>query len=84
MIFTFFAFLPETWGGENAYLDPRSVKAQQQFISAFTSRCTRINDVIWDFINEPSFCSPKYLWNCRPNYDAHEKAAWKQWLKAMN
>lgn len=81
VIFTFFAFLPETWGGENAYLDPRAVKAQQQFISAFTERCRRVDDVIWDFINEPSFCSPKYLWNCRPNYDAHEQAAWKQWLK---
>jgi Beta-galactosidase len=81
VIFTFFAFLPETWGGENAYLDPRSVKAQQQFISAFSHRCRRIDDVLWDFINEPSFCSPKFLWNCRPNYDAHEQAAWKQWLK---
>ncbi|HEV8430907.1 MAG TPA: beta-galactosidase [Pyrinomonadaceae bacterium] len=81
VIFTFFAFLPETWGGENAYLDPRSVKAQQQFISAFTQRCHRVDDVLWDFINEPSFCSPKYLWNCRPNYDAHEQAAWKQWLR---
>ena len=81
VIFTFFAFLPESWGGENAYLDPRSVKAQQQFISAFTERCRHFDDVLWDFINEPSFCSPKYLWNCRPNYDAHEQAAWKQWLK---
>ena len=81
VIFTFFAFLPESWGGENAYLDPRSVKAQQQFVSAFTERCRHVDDVMWDFINEPSFCSPKYLWNCRPNYDAHEKAAWKQWLR---
>jgi hypothetical protein len=81
VIFTFFAFLPETWGAENAYLDPRAVKAQQQFISAFTERCRRVDDVLWDFINEPSFCSPKFLWNCRPNYDAHEQAAWKQWLK---
>ena len=81
VIFTFFAFLPETWGGENAYLDPRAVKAQQQFISAFTERCRRVDDVLWDFINEPSFCSPKYLWNCRPNYDRYEQAAWKQWLK---
>jgi hypothetical protein len=80
VIFTFFAFLPETWGGVNAYLDPRSVKAQQQFIEAFTKRCGHINNVIWDFINEPSFCSPKHLWNCRPNYDEYEKAAWKQWL----
>ncbi len=81
VIFTFFAFLPETWGGLNAYLDPRAVKAQQEFISAFTKRYPRVDDVMWDFINEPSFCSPKYLWNCRPNYDEHEKAAWKQWLK---
>ena len=81
VIFTFFAFLPETWGGENAYLDPRSIKAQQQFISAFTSRSAHIDDVIWDFINEPSFGSYKYIWSCRPNYDDHEKAAWKQWLR---
>ncbi len=81
VIFTFFAFLPETWGGDNAYLDPRSIKAQQQFISAFTTRCRHVDDVLWDFINEPSFCSPKFLWNCRPNYDAHEQAAWKQWLQ---
>ncbi len=81
VIFTFFAFLPETWGGENAYLDPRSIKAQQQFISAFTERCRHVDDVIWDFINEPSFGSYKYIWSCRPNYDAHEQAAWKDWLK---
>ncbi|HEU4433552.1 MAG TPA: cellulase family glycosylhydrolase, partial [Pyrinomonadaceae bacterium] len=81
VIFTFFAFLPETWGGANAYLDPRAVKAQQEFVSAFTKRYPRVDDVLWDFINEPSFCSPKYLWNCRPNYDEFEKAVWKQWLK---
>ena len=81
VIFTFFAFLPETWGGENAYLDPRSIKAQKQFISAFTQRCAHIDDVIWDLINEPSFGSYKYIWSCRPNYDAHERAAWKQWLR---
>ena len=81
VIFNFFAFLPETWGGANAYLDPRAVKAQQQFISAFTERCGNVDDVLWDFINEPSFCSPKYLWNCRPNYDEYETAAWKEWIR---
>jgi hypothetical protein len=81
VIFTFFAFLPDTWGGENAYLDPKSIRAQQQFISAFTERCRRVDDVIWDFINEPSFGSYKYIWSCRPNYDEHEKAAWKKWLR---
>ncbi len=81
VIFTFFAFLPEMWGGENAYLDPKSIKAQQQFISAFTERCRGVDDVIWDFINEPSFGSYKYIWSCRPNYDEFEKAAWKKWLR---
>ena len=80
VIFTFFAFLPETWGGLNAYLDRRAVRAQQDFIAAFTRRYARVNDVIWDFINEPSFCSPKHLWSCRPNYDQYEKAAWRRWL----
>jgi len=80
VIFTFFAFLPETWGGLNAYLDRRAIRAQQDFIAAFTRRYARVNDVIWDFINEPSFCSPKHLWSCRPNYDQYEKAAWRRWL----
>ena len=81
VIFTFFAFLPETWGGANAYLDPGAVKAQQQFVTAFAQRCAQVDDVIWDFINEPSFCSPNHLWSCRPNYDDFEKAAWKQWIR---
>jgi cellulase (glycosyl hydrolase family 5) len=81
IIFTFFAFLPETWGGTNAYLDPRSQKAQQKFIEAFAQRYRASNDLIWDLINEPSFCNPKYLWSCRPNYDEFEESAWRQWLK---
>jgi len=81
VIFTFFAFLPETWGAENAYLNPLSIEAQRKFITAFSGRTTYIEDVIWDFINEPSFGSYKYIWSCRPNYDAHEQAAWKQWLR---
>jgi hypothetical protein len=81
VIFNFFAFLPETWGGENAYLDPRSVQAQQQFIATFAQRYAHVDDLMWDLINEPSFCSPKYLWSCRPNYDDHEKAAWQKWLQ---
>ncbi len=81
IIFTFFAFLPESWGGQNAYLDSRSLRAQTQFISAFAQRYRAVDDVIWDLINEPSFCSPKHLWSCRPNYDEHEKTVWQQWLK---
>jgi Cellulase (glycosyl hydrolase family 5) len=82
VIFTFFAFLPETWGGKNAYLDPQAVQAQAQFVSAFAQRYHDVDDLIWDLINEPSFCSPKHLWSCRPNYDDFEKTAWRQWLRA--
>jgi hypothetical protein len=81
VIFTLFCFLPETWGGKNAYLDPQAVQAQAQFVSAFAQRYRDVDDLIWDLINEPSFCSPKHLWSCRPNYDDHEKAAWQQWLR---
>lgn len=81
VIFTLFAFLPETWGRKNAYLDPQAVKAQAQFVSAFAQRYREVDDLIWDLINEPSFCSPKHLWSCRPNYDDYEKAAWQQWLR---
>ena len=81
VIFTFFAFLPHTWGGVNAYLDPRAIKFQQLFISAFANRYRASDDLIWDLINEPSFCNPKHLWNCRPNYDQYEQSAWVDWLK---
>jgi hypothetical protein len=81
VIFTLFAFLPETWGAKNAYLDPQAVHAQEQFIKTFAQRYRDMDDLIWDLINEPSFCSPKHLWSCRPNYDEHEKAAWQKWLK---
>ena len=82
VIFTFFAFLPESWGGVNAYLDPRSVSAQRQFLSLIAQRYGMVNDLIWDLINEPSFCNPDALWSCRPNYDSFEQAAWRNWLNA--
>ena len=81
LIFTFFAFLPESWGGINAYLDPRSLNAQKEFITAITRRYRAVNDIVWDIINEPSFCSSQHLWSCRPNYDKYESAAWNLWLK---
>jgi len=80
VIFTLFAFLPETWGGENAYLDPKAVEAQRAFVTAIASRFGAMNDLAWDLINEPSFCNPAHLWSCRPNYDRFELAAWKDWL----
>jgi len=80
VIFTLFAFLPETWGGENAYLDPRAVAAQRAFVSAIASRYVAMRDLAWDLINEPSFCNPAQLWSCRPNYDRFERDAWSAWI----
>jgi hypothetical protein len=80
VIFTFFAFVPDSWGGANPYLDPRALDAQKEFISRIVERYTEMNDVIWDLINEPSCCSPDRLWQTRPNYDEHEIRAWEEWL----
>jgi hypothetical protein len=81
LIFTLFAFLPESWGGANPYLDPRSVNAQKEFLTAFVARYRQTKEIIWDLINEPSFCNAQYLWQCRPNYDRYETEAWQAWLK---
>jgi hypothetical protein len=82
VIFNLFAFLPEMWGGRNPYLDPRSVRAQKEFVFQFAERCRGVNDLTWDLINEPSFCSPAHVFSCRPNYDEYERSAWRAWLKA--
>ncbi len=81
VIFTFFAFIPPTWGGANPYLDPQAVDAQKTFLSLVARRYRVMKDVIWDLINEPSFCSPERLWLARPNYDEHEVRAWREWLR---
>jgi hypothetical protein len=81
VIFTFFAFLPPVWGGKNPYLDPAAVEAQKRFVRGFALRGAGVEDLGWDLINEPSFCSPAHLWECRPNYDEHETRAWGAWLR---
>ncbi|UCC82150.1 MAG: cellulase family glycosylhydrolase [Gemmatimonadota bacterium] len=81
VIFTFFAFVPHAWGGENPYLDPQAVEAQKEFVSRIVERYKEMNDVIWDLINEPNCCSPARLWQTRPNYDEHETRAWEAWLR---
>jgi hypothetical protein len=81
VIFNFFAFLPDAWGGENPFLDARAVAAQQAFLGAIARRYSATNDVVWDLINEPSFSAASQLWTTRPNGDASEKAAWEQWLR---
>jgi hypothetical protein len=82
VIFTFFAFTPPEFGGENCYLDPLSLKAQEQFVGAFAKRFAGAGHLMYDFINEPSFCSPQRLWSVRPNYDASDRQAWEAWSRA--
>lgn len=82
VIFTFFAFTPELWGGQHAYLDPRAVAAQREFLATIAVRYRTVPWIIWDLINEPSFSAPTRLWTCRPTYDPYERAAWQAWLRA--
>ena len=81
VIFTLFAFLPESWGGENPYLDPRSVEAQRAFVGTLAERYAGDDDLSWDLINEPSVSSPTHLWETRPNGDPFEASAWEAWLR---
>ncbi|MFH1008842.1 MAG: alpha-amylase family protein [Candidatus Latescibacterota bacterium] len=81
VIFTFFAFLPETWEGDHPYLDPRSLAAQKEFLRAIVSRYKRVTGLIWDLINEPSFSTRNKLWSTRPTQGAHERTAWRKWLE---
>jgi hypothetical protein len=80
VIFNLFAFLPESWGGENPYLDPKAVSAQREFVATLSRRYGKMNDLVWDFINEPSFSSAKHMWSVRPNYDRWEQQSWRAWL----
>jgi hypothetical protein len=80
VIFTFFAFLPQAWGGENPYFDPVAIAAQSGFVEGFAVRFANVRGLLWDLINEPSFSSAANLWKCRPNYDRHELEAWRNWV----
>ncbi|ADU31410.1 beta-galactosidase [Evansella cellulosilytica] len=80
--FNFFSFTPETWEGENPYLDPRSIEAQKRFISAVVSRHKHTTNVQWDLINEPSMFDPKRIFQgARTSGDVFEQKAFVEWLK---
>jgi hypothetical protein len=76
--FNFFAFLPDSFGGANSYLDPEIVRKQQALISAVVGRFHDVPWLAWDLINEPSIS--QYLWHTRPNGDPVELHAWNDWL----
>jgi hypothetical protein len=76
--FTFFAFLPDVLGGDNAYLDPKALARQRALVGAVAREFRDVPFLAWDVINEPSFS--KRLWSDRPAGDAFELAAWNAWL----
>ncbi|HEX2913369.1 MAG TPA: beta-galactosidase [Chloroflexia bacterium] len=82
LIFTFFSFYPPLFEGDNPWLDPRSVRGQQEYVSAIARRYAEVELVQWDLINEPSFGAPEKIFAQRPIpcYDRFELAAFRQWL----
>ena len=77
LIFTFFTFFPPLFEGENPWLDPRSLEAQQDFVALLARRYSQVELLFWDLINEPSFGDPKKIFALRPLplYDRFEVAA---------
>ena len=82
--FNLFAFIPPSFGGQNPYLDPRSIEGQRAFITALASRFRGVGWVHWDLINEPSYARPQDTWKNRPIGDPYERAAWTAWVKAKH
>jgi hypothetical protein len=78
--FNFFAFLPDSLGGVNAYLDPQALRRQENLISSVTGRFHDVPFLAWDLVNEPSFS--KHAWQMRANDDPYELASWNRWLAA--
>jgi hypothetical protein len=82
LIFTFFTFFPPLFEGENPWLDPHSVEAQQDFVALLAHRYARVELLSWDLINEPSFGDPAKIFALRPlpHYDRFEITAFQRWL----
>lgn len=79
--FTFFAFRPPLYGGDNPYLDPRALAGQEALLALVASRYRGVGWIHWDLINEPSYAPADALWTNRPIGDAFEAAAWAEWVR---
>lgn len=92
--FTFFAFEPQATlrereilpltflPGVNPYLDPVTIRAEQDYMLSIVNRFRDVPYLCWDLINEPSFSNPGRLWKGNtPNGDAVELHAWHAWLR---
>lgn len=80
VLFTFFAFVPESFDGVSPYFDPASLAAQENYLGQVAARFGKAREMLWDLINEPSFANPDRLWFCRPNGDEFELEAFRAWL----
>jgi Beta-galactosidase len=93
--FTLFAFDPQTTlrhpattplmslPGGNPYIDPVTIRAEQNYMLSILNRFKDVPYLSWDLINEPSFSNPRRLWKGNtPNDDPAELAAWHKWLQA--
>ena len=76
--FNLFSFYPDTWGGENGYLDPVALAAETKYAQSLVAKFHDVPFLAWDLINEPS--ANKNEWRTLPDYDSFEKAAWAKWL----
>ncbi len=91
--FTFFAFDPQTTlrrednpltllPGGNPYIDPITIRAEQNYMLSIVNRFKDVPYLCWDLINEPSFSNPKHIWHGNtPNGDPSELNAWHVWLR---
>jgi hypothetical protein len=75
--FNFFAFIPDVFGGKNAYLD---TGMEERFVRGIAGRFAHCPWLMWDLINEPSFDKPTHLWATRANGDKLESRLWNQYL----
>jgi len=77
--FNLFAFLPDVFGGSNAYLDPAARQLQDRYVYSLVKRFHEVPFLAWDLINEPS--ANGNLWKTLPMREPYEEAAWRQWIR---
>ena len=76
--FNLFAFYPDTFGGENGYLDPVALRAESIYARSLVERFHAVPFLAWDLINEPS--ANRNLWHTLPDDDSFEDAGWRKWI----
>ncbi len=84
LCFTFFAFLPPAYGGENPYLDPRALEGQKRLLTLIVRRYKDCPWIHYDLINEPSYAPTEALWTNRPFFDRFEYGAWQRWIETRH